>query len=580
MKVAYYALRAACAAGLLITTVNAPNVLAQSDSRVEQIEQRRIDLAKKITPATIAIFDGKGEGGGSGVIISPDGFALTNFHVVAPCGPAMKCGLADGRLVDAVLVGLDPTGDIALVQLQGDETFPVAEFGNSDNVAVGDEAIVAGNPFLLADDFRPTITYGLISGTHRYQYPAGTVLEYADCLQTDASINPGNSGGPLYDGTGRLIGINGRASFEKRGRVNVGVGYAISINQVLRFVSLLKSGRIVDHASLGATTRTTSDRRVLIDDIEETSDAYRRGLRYGDQIIRIAGRDVFAANSLLNIVATMPAHWRVPIAYQRGDETFTAIVRLLPKHRGGELEEVVASQLAPLPKSDAKKSGDAGDDLGELAKVLSQYQARPGYANYFFNKAGRHRLLENCPQRTSKKKATWQLAAVDAGGGEIACSLTDSRSEFTSPRGRFWVDARQPLANQTAPPRSRGMLVALQLWRALLAEGRAAVPGLYYHGKLPWGDQQTPHECLIGEIDGVRVEFYFAAETANLVGVELFLDSEQDSCQLHFSDFRLGPQETLPARIEVSSGDSFRLDLDLTAVSLSKPNDASEGANQ
>ena len=87
---------------------------------------------------------------------------------------------------------------------------------------------------------------------HRYQYPAGTLLEYTDCIQTDAAINPGNSGGPLFDAEGRLIGINGRGSFEKRGRVNVGVGYAISINQIKNFLGRLKSGRIVDHATLGA----------------------------------------------------------------------------------------------------------------------------------------------------------------------------------------------------------------------------------------------------------------------------------------------------------------------------------------
>ena len=74
-----------------------------------------------------------------------------------------------------------------------------------------------GNPFLLATDFQPTATYGIVSATHRYQPPAATLLEYTDCIQTDASINPGNSGGPLFDMEGRLVGINGRCSFEKRG---------------------------------------------------------------------------------------------------------------------------------------------------------------------------------------------------------------------------------------------------------------------------------------------------------------------------------------------------------------------------
>ena len=78
------------------------------------------------------------------------------------------------------------------------------------------------------------------------------MLEYTDCIQTDASINPGNSGGPLFDSEGRLVGVNGRISIQKRGRVNVGVGYAVSINQIGNFMGCLRSGRIVDHASLGA----------------------------------------------------------------------------------------------------------------------------------------------------------------------------------------------------------------------------------------------------------------------------------------------------------------------------------------
>ena len=164
----------------------------------------------------------------------------------------MKCGMADGKLYDAVVVGLDPTGDVALIKLFGRDDFPAAELGDSDQVRVGDWVFAMGNPFLLATDFQPTVTYGIISGVHRYQFPPGTLLEYADCLQTDASINPGNSGGPLFDAEGRLIGINGRGSFEKRGRVNVGVGYAISINQIKNFLGCLRSGRIVDHATLGA----------------------------------------------------------------------------------------------------------------------------------------------------------------------------------------------------------------------------------------------------------------------------------------------------------------------------------------
>ena len=167
----------------------------------------------------------------------------------------MKCGLADGMLYDAVLVGLDKVGDVALIKLlpkkRGDK-FPFAELGDSDKVKAGDWSLAMGNPFLLATDFTPTVTFGLVSGVHRYQYPAGTLLEYTDCIQIDTSINPGNSGGPLFNMDGELIGINGRGSFEKRGRVNSGVGYAISINQIKNFLGQLRAGIDTDHATLGA----------------------------------------------------------------------------------------------------------------------------------------------------------------------------------------------------------------------------------------------------------------------------------------------------------------------------------------
>jgi len=100
-------------------------------------QQQRIDVMQRAAAAAVAIFAGEA-GGGSGVLISPAGYALTNFHVVQPAGVAMKCGLADGRLYDAVLVGLDPTGDVALVKLLGRDDFPFATFANSDEVEVGD----------------------------------------------------------------------------------------------------------------------------------------------------------------------------------------------------------------------------------------------------------------------------------------------------------------------------------------------------------------------------------------------------------------------------------------------------------
>ncbi|MEX2316359.1 MAG: trypsin-like peptidase domain-containing protein, partial [Pirellulales bacterium] len=359
--------------------MHSPNFAAAadtSDADVLAAEAKRVETIQRISKPTIAIFDSGGQGGGSGVIITADGYALTNFHVAAPTGPAMKCGLSDGRLVDAVIVGLDPGGDMALIKLLSPEAgqhvaeslrseirrgedsgsavserlpyvFPIAELGDSDTVRVGDWAYVAGNPFLLADDFRPTISFGIISGVHRYQYPAGTLLEYADCLQTDAAVNPGNSGGPLFDADGRLIGINGRCSFEKRGRVNVGVGYAISINQIKRFLGVLRSGRIVDHASLGATVAKGPEGRVVVDEILEESDAFRRGLRFDDQIVRFGGREIHTVNAFKNVIGTYPGGWPVTVAFRRDGKDFERRVRLANFHRAGELEALLASEQGP-----------------------------------------------------------------------------------------------------------------------------------------------------------------------------------------------------------------------------------------
>ena len=303
------------AGAIVVAASHAQEISPQELQHVIDAQNRRIEIVKQISAPTIAVFGPAGGGGGSGVIVTPDGYALTNFHVTKPCGDYMRCGMNDGKLYDAVIVGIDPTGDVALIKLLGRDDFPTADLGDSDLLEPGQWCIVAGNPFLLANDFKPTITYGIISGTHRYQYPSGTLLEYADCIQTDASINPGNSGGPLFNSDGQLVGINGRCSFEKRGRVNVGVGYAISINQIKKFYGYLKSGRIVDHATLGATVGTDDEGRVVVTDILESSDVYRRGLRYDDEIISLGGKPVRSANEFKNILGTYPRGWQIPISF-------------------------------------------------------------------------------------------------------------------------------------------------------------------------------------------------------------------------------------------------------------------------
>ena len=322
---------------------------AEVPAPVLQAEQQRIAAIAKAAKTAISVFAGGGQGGGSGVVITPDGYALSNFHVAKPSGDYMQCSMADGELYDAIIVSIDPTGDVALIKLLGRDNFPCAQLADSDTVQVGDWCFAVGNPFLLATDFQPTVTYGIISGVHRYQPPAGTLLEYADCLQTDASINPGNSGGPLFNADGDLIGINGRCSFEKRGRVNVGVGYAISVNQIKNFLGYLRSGRIVDHATLGATVTHDEDGRVVVSDILETSDVYRRGLRYGDEILAFAGRKITTVNGFKNILGTLPKGWRVPLSYRHEGQQRDVFVRLMGVHTHDELIKKAAGN-PPLPE--------------------------------------------------------------------------------------------------------------------------------------------------------------------------------------------------------------------------------------
>jgi len=551
------ALRLFSAWGILLTLDHAHTLAAEAiDAHVVAAQQQRIDVVRKITPATIAVFDSTGSGGGSGVLISPDGYALTNFHVTSPCGPAMKCGLPDGRMYDAVIVGIDPPGDVALIKLLGREDFPAAELGDSDRVQIGDWVYVAGNPFLLAEDLQPSVSYGIVSGTHRYQYPAGTLLEYADCIQTDAAINPGNSGGPLYDSEGRLIGINGRGSFEKRGRVNVGVGYAISINQIKRFLSHLKSGRIVDHASLGATLTTASDRRPIVDEVLIDSDAYRRGLRYGDELLAFDGREISSANDFKNALGTYPAGWEVHVEFMSKATLVKARVRLLPQHADGELEELVASK--PSREDEPKPAKRAADTAKMLPpEVASQYEERAGFANYWFNRQHQQRLLEACPQRLPSQKTLKELrlAGTDSDGLKVTIDLLPSEATFTSDQGRFFARFDSLLAEELNPPGSGGLLTALHLWRMLLELGPEAVGELFYLGEIPWQRSPEPLDCLVALHKDVRVHFYFAKESGDLIGVELFTDDALDSCRVTFGDFQQIKARSLPQTITVHWGE-------------------------
>ena len=259
-----------------------------------EAEAKRVAVIEKVKPSVVAVFARGGQGGGSGVLIDDDGYALTNFHVVAADRPGHAVRPARRRPLRRrprrPRQGRRRGPHQAAAEEGRATSSPSPRWATATRCKAGDWSLAMGNPFLLATDFTPTVTFGLVSGVHRYQYPAGTLLEYTDCIQIDTSINPGNSGGPLFNMDGELIGINGRGSFEKRGRVNSGVGYAISINQIKNFLGHLRAGLDTDHAILGAvveseTTRTGSSARWWSRRSSTTATPRRRGLDVGDELV-------------------------------------------------------------------------------------------------------------------------------------------------------------------------------------------------------------------------------------------------------------------------------------------------------
>jgi S1-C subfamily serine protease len=560
----------------------------QTPDAVLEAQQRRIEAIASATRSAICVFGPGGKGGGSGVVISADGYALTNYHVAQPSGAYMQCSMSDNQLYDAVIVGIDPGGDVALIKLLGRDDFPAASLADSDRAQVGNWCFAIGNPFLLATDFQPTVSYGIISGVHRYQYPAGTLLEYADCIQTDAAINPGNSGGPLFNADGHVIGINGRGSFEKRGRVNVGVGYAISINQIKKFLGHLHSGRIVDHATLGATVATDEDGQVVVANILDSSDAFRRGLRYGDQIVAFGGRQITTVNGFKNALGTFPKGWRIPLSYRRDGERANIYVRLSGVH---SREELIA-KVQPTKRTPKKKQPMPGDPKpgepkqpgapeGDKPKqpipipipkprpkapkvkipdhVKKLLEARSGYANYYFNKLNRNRVWDSF---TAGKSFTgydgeWVLRGELLNAGEFTMTLRSDISEAAFPTGEVSIDGdNKQLGDQLVPRGSGGMLVALHLWRRLLVLGPEKYGEVYYEGTAPVLGREDLCDVLVGTFEITETRFYFDRESGRLVLIEMFPDINADPCEIYIREEQEVNSLTVPARLDVQFGDS------------------------
>lgn len=559
--------RGALALGALLfglgPTLDAAEAPLEVDPAVLAAQAARVAVIDRVAPSVVAIFGPDGGGGGSGVLISADGYAVTNFHVTDGCGDAMKCGLNDGRIYDAVIVGTDPVGDVALIKLLGRDDFPVAEFGDSDLVRPGDWCLAMGNPFLLAkSDFAPTVTYGLVSGTHRYQEPAGTFLEYTDCLQIDASVNPGNSGGPLFaaDGpqAGKLIGINGRISI-KRGRVNSGAAYAISSNQVKYFLGHLRSGRALDHGTLNATVRTNFNGDVLFDRVLDGSAAQVRGIKEGDELVAFAGRPIRSVNQFKNVLGVYPAGWPLPLTVRRGTETLDFLVRTRGLNRRTDLLQTVAPKPGPPPN--------------DVVKPL--LEKRPGYANAHFNDVERDRVLASLGD--DLPAGPWRITGTDADGVEAEFTLADGGVGLKLGTNRFLQSLEPDADVADEPPGTGGLLFALRQWQLLRSGQTDAFADLHYVGTEPLDWDGPTVDVLAAENRGMTTHFYVAVG-ADGKGVLRGFDSWQDNrgaaVEVRFDEERLTGPLPIPSRMRVlAAGEPYR-NFEFTAATVADSGDA------
>lgn len=325
---------------------------------------------------------------GSGFIISADGYVVTNNHVVVPNGregevESITVTMPDGTEYPAKLVGRDAASDLAVLKIGRSKPYPYVNFGDSTNARVGDWIIAIGNPFGLGG----TVTSGIISAVYRN---TGSNTAYDRYIQTDASINRGNSGGPMFDMQGQVIGIN-NAIFSPNGG-SIGIGFAIPAEIAAPIVEKLKMGEAIERGYLGVRIQALNEdladslgiahnKGEFIQAVEPGAAAAKAGIKPGDVVTKVDGKEVTSDQTLSYLVAHTPPGSRIPIELIREGKRLT--VNATVGKRPSE-EELAQQSFDPEQESPSDRFNrppeKQGEGLAEKALGLSFLPLTPRIA--------------------------------------------------------------------------------------------------------------------------------------------------------------------------------------------------------
>ena len=323
---------------------------------------------------------------GSGFLISPDGYVVTNNHVISPARTgatveSITVTLSDRREYEAKLVGRDQASDLALLKINAGN-LPYVNFGDSTRTRVGDWVVAIGNPFGLGG----TVTAGIVSALHR-NIGSGVYDRY---IQTDASINMGNSGGPMFDLNGNVIGINTALISPTGG--NIGLGFAVPAEQAKPVIDALMRGEHVRRGYIGVSLQTLEDdiaeamgipknQGELIRGVTPGGPAARAGIQQGDVIVAVNGRPVTPDETLAYLVAQQPVGSRVPMTLIRNGQRMTVTVTLGERPPEDQLARLNGIEDENSPAAPGESQQSAGqrstrEGLGVTVQALTPDIAR------------------------------------------------------------------------------------------------------------------------------------------------------------------------------------------------------------